>query len=449
MNYLFSPHGTRRFSMSFFLVSLALGIMLPLAACGGSTGGSTSGTSSTTSSGPVNLTYWGWIPGTDKMVALFNKTHPGIHVSWVQTPGGQPTYDKMFTAIKANNEPDLGQVEYQLLPNFESTGALVDQSAYGAASIKDQFVPWTWNQVVLGNAIYAIPGDTGPLGMYYRSDLFKQYNIPVPTTWAQYADAAAKLHAANPNYYIADFPPKSGGWFTGLAWQNGAHFFGINGQSWTVNVANPQSLQVANFWQGLLDKKLVKTETDFTPGFYHDLGTGAISTWIGAPWTASTISTNVTATSGKWSVAPIPQWEAGQTKNGNWGGSTEVVFKSSKHPKEASEFAQWLYTDPDAVGIYISDAGAYPAKSALLNSKLLNAPNPYFGNQNLNDVFQTASQQVDATFQWGPTMNQFYLDLGDNFTNAANGKGTLADALNATQTSTVASMKKQGFPVSG
>jgi len=432
----------RRFAPGFAIVSIALVLMAPLAACGGSS------TSSTTSTGPANLTYWGWIPGTDKMVALFNQTHPGIHVTWVQTPGGQPTYDKMFTAIKANNEPDLGQVEFQYMPNFESTGALVDLSAYGAASVKDQFVPWTWNQVTLGNAIYAIPGDSGPLGMYYRQDLFQKYNLPVPTTWAQYADDAAKLHAADPNAYITDFPPKQGGWFNGLVWQAGGRPFGINGQSWKVSINNPQSQQVASFWQDLLTKKLVKTETDFTTGFYHDLGTGAIATWIGAPWTASSISSNVPSGSGKWRVAPIPQWQAGQTSDGNWGGSTEVVFKSSQHPKEATEFAEWLYTDEKAIDIYIQAAQAYPAKTSLLSSPLLNSPNPYYGNQILNQVFKPASTEVDATFQWGPTINQYYTDLGDNFANAVNGHGTLTDALNATQESTVAFMKKQGYSVS-
>ena len=134
--------------------------------------------------------------------------------------------------------------------------------------------------------------------------------------------------------------------------------------------------------------------------------------------------------------------------NGNWGGSTEVVFKSSKHPKEAEEFAQWLYTDESAIELYISEAGAYPAKTASLSSKLLNSPNAYYGNQNLNDVFKVASKQVDPSFQWGPTINQLYTDLGDNFSNAATGKGTRVDGLNATQESTVSFMKKQGYSVS-
>ena len=64
-------------------------------------------------------------------------------------------------------------------------------------------------------------------------------------------------------------------------------------------------------------------------------------------------------------------------------------------------------------------------------------------------MFKPASTQVDANFQWGPTINQYYTDLGDNFANAVNGKGTLGDALNATQQSTVTFMKKQGYTVSG
>ena len=62
----------RRFAPGFAIFSVALLIMVPLAACGG---GSSSSTSST-STGPVNLTYWCWIPGMDKQVALFNQTHP-------------------------------------------------------------------------------------------------------------------------------------------------------------------------------------------------------------------------------------------------------------------------------------------------------------------------------------------------------------------------------------
>lgn len=435
----------RHFASGLSLISILL--MVALAACGGSsTGGSSS--SSSTSSGPVNLTFWSWVTGIDKSVALFNKTHPNIHVTLNNVGSGPTEYNKLYTAIKANNEPDIAQVEFQVLPTFETTNSLVDMSAYGAGSFKDQFVGWAWNQVTLGNAIYAIPQDTGPMAMYYRQDVFKKYNLPIPTTWAQYADDAAKLHAANPNAYMTDFPPKEPGWFTGLVWQAGGHPFGISGQSWKVSINNTSAQKVGTYWQGLLDKKLVKTEPDFDNAWYHDLQTGNIATWVSAVWGAGTIKSNAPQSSGMWRVAPIPQWQAGQAVNGNWGGSTTTVFKDTKHPKEATEFATWLNTNQQSLDDMITGNNIYPAYQPALSSPLVNGAQPFFGNQNINEVFKQASTQVDVNFQWGPTMNQVYTDMGDNFANSINGKGTLNSALDTVQQSTVSFMQKQGFSVS-
>ena len=77
----------------------------------------------------------------------------------------------------------------------------------------------------------------------------------------------------------------------------------------------------------------------------------------------------------------------------------------------------------------------------------MNAPQPFYGNQSIYQLFKKASTEVNVNFQWGPTMNQVYTDMGDNFANAINGRGTLTDALNAVQQSTVTFMKKQGFSV--
>ena len=176
---------TRAFAKTKVASVILLSVLLlgGLAACsGGPTAGPTGGGGETSSGGVVNLTLWSWVTGVDKAVALFNQTHPNIHVTLDNVGGGTNEYNKLYTAIKANNEPDLAQVEYQLVPTFETTGSLVDMSKYGANAVKNQFVPWTWSQVSLGNSVYAIPQDTGPLVLYYRADLFQKYNLPVPTT---------------------------------------------------------------------------------------------------------------------------------------------------------------------------------------------------------------------------------------------------------------------------
>jgi multiple sugar transport system substrate-binding protein len=222
--------------------------------------------------------------------------------------------------------------------------------------------------------------------------------------------------------------------------------FSISGQSWKVSINNPQALQVASYWQDLIDKKLVKTDPDFDNAWYNDLQTGALATWFSGAWGNGILKQNAPKTSGKWRVAPLPQWQAGQNVSSNWGGSTTVVYKSSKHPQEASVFAQWISANEQSAELEFS-TGAYPALLSALSSSTVNSPQPFFGNQVINQVFAASSKQVNVNFQWGPSMQQVYNDLGDNFANAVNGHGTLSDALNAVQQSTVAYMKKQGFSV--
>jgi multiple sugar transport system substrate-binding protein len=84
-----------------------------------------------------------------------------------------------------------------------------------------------------------------------------------------------------------------------------------------------------------------------------------------------------------------------------------------------------------------------------LSSTTMNSPQPFFGNQVINQVFSDSSKHVNVNFQWGPSMEQVYNDMGDQFANAVNGKGTLSDGLNAVQQSTISYMQKQGFSVTG
>src|SRR6202167_4691314 len=93
------------------------------------------------STGKVTLTFWSWVPGISQSVNLWNKSHPNIHVNLSEvTSGGAGTYDKMFSALQAGNAPDLGQIEYATLPNFEHVGGLDNLASYGAGSVKQDFV---------------------------------------------------------------------------------------------------------------------------------------------------------------------------------------------------------------------------------------------------------------------------------------------------------------------
>src|SRR5919198_1566009 len=215
-------------------------------------------------SNAVTLTFWSWVPHLQDEVNLFNKSHPDIQVKLVNVGQGATEYQKLRTALKAGSgAPDVVQIEFQYIPTFTTIKGLVDISQYGASAVARDYVPWTWAQVSEGSKVWAIPQDSGPMGLLYRKDILDQYGIAVPTTWAQYAAAAIKLHKANPKAYLTNFAANDGGWFTGLLWQAGSRPFSVNGTTVHVKIDDPAALRVANFWEKLVRSGAVPATPDF------------------------------------------------------------------------------------------------------------------------------------------------------------------------------------------
>lgn len=405
------------------------------------------------SNGKVELKFWSWVPGIKEAVALWNSKNPDIHVTVEETPqGNQGTYAKMFNALKAKQAPDLGQVEFDTLPQFRVQQGLKNiASCPGVAQAEPRFVDWTWQQVSIGgDGVFAIPQDAGPMALFYRKDLFAKYDVEVPATWAEYAQAARKLHEADPKLYVTHFPQKDVNWYAGLVWQAGGRWFTQDGQEWKVDLAGPASRKVADFWQGLIDAKLVANLQGFSESWNKALDSGNIATWPAAVWGAATIQTAAPSTSGKWAVAPLPQWQAGEQKSGNWGGSTTAVFAGSAHPAEAAKFALWLNTAPEALAITTTEGGLYPA--TVDAQRTLSAATPiteFYGGQAVYDVFRQASQNINQSFTWGPLMQQTYDHARNGFAGVLNGSTTLDKVMADTTKKTIQDLRQQSIPVAG
>ncbi|MFI5933090.1 ABC transporter substrate-binding protein [Actinoplanes sp. NPDC051494] len=424
---------------------------LALSACssGGDDSSDEAAASCAPSTGKVDLTFTSWIPGIEEVVAAWNAKNPDIQVKVQTGPNGNGgTYQNFFNQLKAGNAPDLGQIEYDALPSFRVQDGLMDVGACDiVAQAKDQFVPWTWNQVSFGEEGHAfgVPQDAGPMALFYRADLFEKNGIAIPTTWDEYAAAAVKVKAAGG--YITNFSQSDINQFAGLSWQAGGRWFANDGSNWTVSLADEKTKQVADYWQKLIDGKLVSAVPPWTTEWDNAYNTDQAWTWVSAVWGANSIMTGAPKTAGKWKVAPMPQWTAGGTSAGNWGGSSTAVFKGSKHPYEAAKFALWLNTDAESLALLNEKANLYPATTAGATLPALTKGVEFYGGQKIYEIFTTASTQVAPDFTWGPTMTSTYANASDGFKAAVSGGGTLSDALTKAQASTIETLKSQNIPV--
>jgi multiple sugar transport system substrate-binding protein len=399
--------------------------------------------------GAVNLTFWAWAPSIDKVVALWNQSHPDIHVELNTAAQGDALYTKLETAAKAGNPPDLAQVEYQALPTMVTKGIVADISK-DAGSLKSDFSDGIWSQVTLGtNGVYGIPQDSGPMMLYYRADLFKQFGLTVPKTWDEFAQDAETLHQKDPKRYLTTFSSNDPGWFSGLAAQAGAKWWSLDGSTWKVDIDDTPTQQVAQYWDDLVSKGVIAKEPMYTPQWNKDLDSGTLLAWPSAIWGPGVLSSVAPHTKGDWAIAPMPQWNAGDNVTGFWGGSSTAVIAKSKHEKEAVEFATWLNTDPTALQALVTDSGIYPAATAGQSVPALKQAPAFFPNQ--PDFYDLASKLAGTAvgFTWGPDVTLTYSTYTDAFGKAITNKTPFKAAVTAMQTATVNDMKKSGFTLAG
>jgi multiple sugar transport system substrate-binding protein len=410
------------------------------------------GTASAAKTSVVHLTFWSWVSNINQAVNLWNKTHPTIQVKLDTIPGGSVGgYAKMYAAASAHNAPDVGQIEYAFLPNFVQVGDIANIGPYVTKATKSDYAPGIWGQVSSGSKVYAIPQDFAPMVFYYNKAAFAADGITTPpATWAEFATDAAAIHSKNSSQYISNFPTNEPDWLAGLDWQNGGKWFTFSGGKWHVSITDSADQAVASYWQNLINTNDVEATGFWSDAWDKQFQDNQLLGWFGGAWGDGSIESATTGIgSGNWAIAPLPQWTAGKNSTGDWGGSTNAVFKNSKHPKQAAEFAAWLNTNPASENLLASKSGLYMAASNWYKTSSFATTSSFFGGQ---EVYQLASQEKFPTgWEWGPVMTSVFTDMSNSTATlgTSSGSSTIAQALTAGQTGAISSLEQSGFPVAG
>jgi multiple sugar transport system substrate-binding protein len=312
-------------------------------------------------------------------------------------------------------------------------------------------VDWVWGQVTgPDGAIYAYPQDTGPMGLLYREDIFAGHGIAVPATWDEFAAAARKLHAADPGVYLTNISDNEAGAWHGLMWQAGAKPYSVSGTTIGLDVNDPASKKVADYWGTLVKDGLVSTDPDFTDNWYTSLNSGKYATWLAAAWGPSFMTGSVKGTAGKWRAAPLPQWKAGQQVSGNWGGSSTAVIKGTQNPIAAAKFAEFLNTDPVITTMFNAVQSFFPPRKALLaDPSFTGQKDAFFGGQAVNQLFAGISSTVNTGWQWPPFLDQSVTDWTSTVGKALASKGDVAASTGQWESQLAGYARNQGFHVTG
>jgi len=432
------------------ITALASTAALVFTGCTGGGGGSETssppGTASSSGGDPVTITYLHRLPEPDGAVPLqdivdrWNAENPGIQVEaskFLGDAGEMGT--RLETDIKAGAGPCLAQLGYSELPEFYVRGLVMDVTAE-AAPFEQDYSPGSWAAMNVGGAQLGVPQDAGPIVFFYNASEFERLGIDVPSTPEEFI-AAARVAAAD-GKYIDAFSSDNASIVVALSHAAGDQWFNTSDDAWHVDTQGPGSESVADFYQQLLDEKLVFLASRWSDDFTAALNDDTLIGYVGAGWNAGFMLDGVdgTAQEGNWRIAPIPAFGS-SNMTGPDGGSGVAVMKGCEHPAEAMEFNGWLNQQVDDLATQglITVAHVAPKTSERSLAQ--------FGGQDIMRVLVEATGNLTPDFTYAPGMEAVFAAMQPVLADAALGNRPVADALVTAEDTALARLQELGLPV--
>ncbi|GAA3129655.1 multiple sugar transport system substrate-binding protein [Kribbella aluminosa] len=429
-------------------VAVAIGTAALLAACGTNNGGAGAAAQSSPQQASGEIVFWSFLKGSDAVAAAFEKTHPGIKVKFETQAGGPDYYTKLSNAVKSGAVPDVAVAEYTRLPEIVSLGGAQDLTPAAGALVEKTFPEPIRQLVTLGGKTWGVPRDAAPMLYYYRKDFFAAHGLTPATTWDEFRALAAKVVKADRKARAAAYLSGDANLLTDLSWQAGAHWFGTDGDAWTVNVDDAASKKVVNYWQGLAKDHLVGTFPTYADEFWQGVQSNKVVGYVCASWCAGGLQATVPGQTGKWAVAELPSWD-GKPASAMWGGSSFIIPKGAKNAAAAQTFINWITTDPTGIAAWYGSgtSSMYPASPELLPVAKKSFNTKFFGGQDIFEVGTRSYTAVTGGWTWGPAMSVTDKALLDRI-----GKiqaGSLGDALAGVDAETTKALQSRGLNVRG
>ncbi|KEF03856.1 MULTISPECIES: extracellular solute-binding protein [Streptomyces] len=279
-----------------------------------------------------------------KAVADFKAAHRGTDVRVDYIP-----VDTRAQRIKAafndpKSAPDVIEYGNTDTAGYVKDGGLADVSQeFGAWQEAKDTDPTAKQSVTVDGKVYGAPLFVGVRALYYRTDVFKELGIAVPTTQDEVAAAARKIRAERPELYgIA-----VGGAYTYGAlpflWAHGGELATGRGKDFTAAVNSEKSQAGIKAYADLFGDANCPAAKCAEMGGNDTVAAfaaGKAGMAIGGDFSHQAVEAG--KVKGKYAVVPLPGTTKGSIAPAFAGGNNIGVLKSSSHRTLAVDLMKQL-----------------------------------------------------------------------------------------------------------
>ncbi len=343
------------------------------------------------------LVVWTWDAG-EKALAVnmeaFQTEYPDIEVE-VQIMSTTDLYKNMLLGLSADGEglPDIATIETSYLAQFVSIGGLMDLTEK-TASYRDKMNSYKWKDAGKEGRIYAMPWDSGPVALYYRTDIFEKAGLSsepeevskLLATWDDYLDIAKIIKEKTGCYMLAESKYSNEGRdYEKMLLETGSFYFDEMGNP---QLNSPDAVRVMTCLTDLVNEGLTDNTTEWTQSWYDSIANGTIATILGAVWMGGYLDDWIAPnTSGLWRVIPLPVWDAGGSTASIDGGSNLVISDTSTEKEAAWAYVEFMLGRESSQLAMYREADIFPALETTYTDAYFDDEVEFYGNQKAREVF--------------------------------------------------------------
>ncbi|MFJ5226304.1 ABC transporter substrate-binding protein [Streptomyces sp. NPDC088400] len=297
----------------------------------------------------------------EKLVAEFNRTHPGIRVD----PGGGVLADAMLqkitAALAAGSFPDVAYVFGSDLASVARSPSVVDLTD----TVRSAPLPWTdyWapvrQAVTLNGQVRAAPAVVDSLAVVCNKKLFRAAGLPLPEpgwTWDEFVDTAEKLTGSVRGAFGTGWPgvgDEDTVWrLWPMIWDLGGDVIEKDGRGIGFADAGVQALETVRSLAR--DKSVYIDPKPGSEQMYKVFASGRMGMVVTGPWQLP----DIRQAKIDYHVVPLPSY-SGEPMTIS-GPDTWTVFDNGPaRVRAARTFVTWL-TQPAQDVIWAVEAGSLP-----------------------------------------------------------------------------------------
>ncbi|MDR3689679.1 MAG: extracellular solute-binding protein [Fimbriimonas sp.] len=297
--------------------------------------------------------FWA-VTGSDDDVLMYKRladrfhARTGIEVHITPLSWGNFA-TKYFTSMAAGMPPDIGATNLGGPMDYGSVGGLVDLNKEFPGEI-DKLKAHTFPRLLpicmWRGQLFGVPAEMSTLALFYRTDIFRRLGLTPPQTWKELEETIRRLEVAGYHYSFG-FPSRAQ-WAISLYTMP----YDLPGIAMTPDDKVEVDWNNPKYIQGVL-RALKLWYTHDSPAsdqlnrvvgmFRSDDTSIGLPMFIDQPNYYLQLPISAPELKGKWSVVPWPRAEDGKPYC-IVGGTTYVIFRKSKHKREAFEWLKYLYS---------------------------------------------------------------------------------------------------------